>query len=428
MRYLLLLLISTLMITGCKEHKKKYVPDEVITNSDYSNTFVYDSNSPYHDLLKHCISIQRAKDSCALQTLPLLMQESKVPTKAQIKQRLVVSHHWMGERFLALLDRLPEDLKKLFGATTAIVIDDDIIPAYYWVVTGAIYLDPRYLWLTPQEAQTITPKDDYRSGFGKALQFYHFRRYVKENHYAYHYTPLDRNITRSLEDIEYAFAHLLYHELSHANDFTRPEVIENADKSRSIFDVIQHASQHYISTKLYQVAPLESKVLQGIGAVLYHGRDATEVEKTYSAKEIGTFFDADGADDLYAYSTPYEDLAMLFEMTMMRYHFGIQADEAFLPKPTKTHGLTCSDYKIAWGKRDRLADEQVKQRALFVVKALLPHETNWETFFATTLSDSLTLEKGKSWCEVVDQNRSQRAFTPHRIDTMIKEATYPPYL
>ena len=340
-----------LVVSGCDEHHKKValVPDKIIQNSNYTDTFVYDKNSPYKDVLKKCIAIKYSKDSCSLNTLPLLIQESSNPTKKQIMQRVVVSHKWMGDRFSQMLDILPDDIKKLLGATTAIVIDDDVIPSYYGSVTGAIYLDPRDLWLTPKEAKTITKKDDYRSKFGNDLKFIYWRRYIKNNKYAYGYYSLDSNKTRSLNDIKYAFADLLYHELSHANDLTPTDIVQNANKNDSIGNILNsnEAYNAYIFTKLYKTMPLESKELKKIGQILYHGEKATAVEKAYTADEIGDFFDEDRANDLYAYSTQYEDLAMLFEATMMKYHYGIQMDEIFMPKPSKDNNLTCDDYIVA---------------------------------------------------------------------------------
>lgn len=397
LKLILLITLFTYLLTGCccikNDSDTIYkIPKELIQENDYENSFVYDKNSPYKNVLKKCISINNPENSCSLKELPLLMQEnfSGVPTKEQIMQRVVVSHKWMGERFAQMLDILPNDIKKLLGAVTAIVIDDDVIPSYYWSGTGAIYLDARMLWLTPEEAQTITKKEDFRIYYGNRLQFYNFWRYVKNSDYAWRYYDLDSNITRTFSEIKYNFAQLLYHELAHANDFTRPEIIKEADKNKSIYKVLENRYNYYISTKLYSQMPLNSEVLKGIGQVLYQGEEADDIQVNYTASDIGQFFDEDGADSLYAYSNQFEDLAMLFEASMMRYHFGIQRDLAFIPKDSR-------NYIVAWGKRDRIADEQVKRRALFVVKSILPNETDWDSYFANDLNSSIELKSGKSW-------------------------------
>ncbi len=423
--------IATFVINGCgSSSKKQYVADELILNSNYTNTFVYDKNSPYKNVLKGCISIKDTRNSCSLNKLPLLMQDSDRPTKKQIMQRVVVSHQWMGDRFAEMLDILPNDIKKLLGATTAIVIDDDVRPAYYWRGTGAIHLDPRYLWLTSKEVKTITKKDDYRNNFGKDLKFISGWRYIKNNKYAYRYYRLDSNVTRSIDDIKYSFACLLYHELSHANDFTRFNVIENANKNNSIFKILNSdlSYNEYISTKLYKITPLKSQELKKIGSILYHGEKASSIEKNYETEEIAQFFDEDKADDLYAYSNQYEDLAMLFEATMMKYHYGIQRDLAFMPKPTKDSNLTCNDYIVVWGKRDRIADEEVRDRDIFIVKSILPNETDWDDFFAKNLSSSKELEKGKNWCDTVNTKTKKKLFKKLEPKELMSDNMIPPYL
>ncbi len=120
-----------------------------------------------------------------------------------------------------LLDILDDDIKQLLGAVTAIVIDEDIIPSKYKSSTGAIYLDPRGLWLTSKEAETIIDKDDYRSSYGNELKFKRYWRYIKNgSEYAYPNTDWkykEHNTTRTIDDIKYGFVRLLYHELAHAN-------------------------------------------------------------------------------------------------------------------------------------------------------------------------------------------------------------------
>ena len=118
--------------------------------------------------------------------------------------RVVVSHPWMGERFKAFLEQYDQndDFKNLLRATTAIVISYDVRPSFYWAATGAIYLDPNYLWLTQAERDTINEAPDYRSGFGAELQFEMLWRYVKDNDYANQYFPLEQRVNRNTNKFE----------------------------------------------------------------------------------------------------------------------------------------------------------------------------------------------------------------------------------
>ena len=89
----------------------------------------------------------------------------------------------------------------------------------YWVVTGAIYLDPDDLWLTPSQRDTINEAPDYRSNFGDDLNFVMPWRYVKDNQYASLGVPITVRADRTLAQINPDLAFLLYHEPAHANDF-----------------------------------------------------------------------------------------------------------------------------------------------------------------------------------------------------------------
>ncbi len=324
-------------------------------------------------------------ESCKLNQLPLLAQEKKISTKDLIMNRLVVSQKWMGDRFSELLDILDDDIKQLLGAVTAIVIDEDINPSFYWSKTGAIYLDPRGLWLTPEEAETIIDKDDYRDSYGNELKFEDYFRYIKNNsEYAYYNTDWkykEHNTTRTIDDIKYRFAKLLYHELAHANDYIPPDLIDELNNSQTIYFITSanYKNDKILSKRLYKDSPLKSQELINIGKVLYHGYKATEEQKNMSAEDIGVLFEDDLANKMYSYSTKFEDLANLFEATMMKYHYGFELDVGFIVKPTSDNP-TYKDYILGWGARNRIAKSDISDRALFVVNSILPTETDWDEF------------------------------------------------
>jgi hypothetical protein len=153
--------------------------------------------------------------------------------------------------------------------------------------------------------------------------------------------------------------------------------------------------------------PLSSKVLQSIGQVLYHGEKPTAEEKNLTASKVGELFSEDSAESLYSYSTQYEDLAMLFEATMMRYHYNLKIDLAFIEKPKKENNLTCSDYIVAWGVRDRLSEDSVKVRAKYVVNNILP-SNNWDSFFDNNLTEPILMDEGLNWCESINMGSNSK--------------------
>jgi len=400
-----------LVLAGCGGGGDSSKNIQIMPNlplSSFSNTFVYKKNSPYKSVLKSCTTnIIYIKDSCSLNSLPLIsMETNSTPTKEMILKRLVVSHQWMGDNFAKMLDILNNDIKQLLGSVTAIIIDDDIKPSFYWPLTGAIYIDPRYLWLTPSEAKTITKKDDYRDNFDSDLKFTTAWRYVKDGSYAYHTLKLDSNITRTTDDIKYKLAHLLYHELAHANDYINKNMPINS--TVSIYSNIKNLHSYRLSTKLYTNYPLQNKTLKELAKVLYKGKPASTYQKSLTASEVGELFESDGASDMYGYTDQYEDFAMLFEEVMMKYHYGIDRDFAFIEKPTS------SSLTIGWGVRGRIADRDVKPRAETVAYLLLPGE-DWDSFFAS-LQNPTTLPNGSGWFENINNPPSTRSFKNYNID------------
>ena len=398
-----LMLAATMFINaGCGDGGSLFyetVPGP--TEIDLSDTFVYNSRGRYADVVKECVTADEVAESCSLEKLPLLGQESPTPTKEMIMQRVVVSHAWMAQRFERMLDILDDDVKQLLGAVTAIVIDDDIMPSFYWTLTGAIYIDPRYLWLTPQEAATIAVKEDFRVDYGKELNFIDPFRYVKDGDYAYDYYPLGGNASRTVHDIKYALARLLYHELLHANDFAPPSMMAQLERDVPISEALEAIHEQSVSSVLYGSNPLQSTTLMHLGQVMYHGENATEDEKRLTPREVGQLFADDFSNEMYAYSSRYEDAAMLFEAALMKYHYDIEMDVGFTTKPTSDEDATCNDYILGWGERNRVANPAVSQRALFIMKSVLPDETDWDAFFSDGVGTSRMLLAGLNWCESI---------------------------
>jgi len=402
----IILALSLLVFTACGSGTKHGETSPLVKNADFTDTFVYDGLSKYKMILVDCVSATRESNSCTLETLPFLSQEKTVPTKAMIMQRVVTSHAWMGERFSQMLDVLDDDIKMLLGAVTSIVIDDDIIPSYYWSLTGAMYIDPRYLWLTPEEASTITKKEDYRASFGNKLQFLETRRNLLNGKYATKYFSMENNDTRTLDDIEVNLASLLYHELAHANDYFPPYLRGEVDSSDTVLSALNSIFSKNITNKLYETYPLTSMSLSNMGQVMYKGEDATEEQKQVTAIDMGDLFENDNAVTMYAYSSGFEDTATLFQNAMMKLHYNIEQDFAFLEKPIKTENLKCADYIVGWGQRNIIANEDVKRRALFVTKKILPNIKDLDTLFETKLGKVQNLPVQIDWCSAMDLNPS----------------------
>jgi len=349
-------------------------------NPDFSDLKPYLPNGPYASQLTTCVSIVNTPDSCTLDRLPPIGLDNTTPTVDDILNHLVVSHQWMGDRMRDLLEMMPADMLLMLRSSTAIVIDADIRPAYFWQLTGAIYIDPAFLWTTNEEKATIDPTEDFRSGFGSELQFKRLWRYVIDNDYAWTSYSLTGTEERTNADNLVLATWLFYHELAHANDCLPPVELNNLALGSSYYDnylTIKNSGK-CIHDRLTAMSPLNSSLWRSLGGVLYQGNDATTEEKSYSAEFVAAEFITDVASDTYSYSSIWEDTAMLFEEILMKKSFNADRDLVFVDYYDT---FSCEDALVRWGQRGRLGDSAVIERAKFIVAEILP-EVDLTAFFA----------------------------------------------
>ncbi|MBY6190421.1 hypothetical protein KUV22_08325 [Microbulbifer agarilyticus] len=341
--------------------------------SPLNPVYSYRSDSPYRDALAQCVySNQLTEESlCSLRTLPIIGLTSNAPTVDQIMDHVAVSHDWMGERFERFIRELDpyDDFALMLRSVTAIVISSDVRPSFYWSLTGAIYLDPDSLWLTPSERDLINEQPDFRSGFGSDLQYVTPWRYVKNNSYAFPFYPSYLRETRSFFDLEVDLGSLLYHELAHANDAMSQAKIQGGLALDDIF-FNQAYNSDFVNPSVTAVNGMTSQELYDLAGVRYRGDQATLVQQSYTPLDVANFFFPDSANAFYSYSSPWEDTAMLFEETMMSLRYGIERDVAVTNSPFNP--TSADDYVVAQGQRGRIGSELIRPRASTAVQGLLP--------------------------------------------------------
>ncbi|HQR22990.1 MAG TPA: hypothetical protein PKV98_19140 [Burkholderiaceae bacterium] len=351
------------------------------------------------------------KNLCSLSTLPFINQStpSVVPTVAQIMDRVLVSHDWMGRNFESFLqaNAANTDLLRLFNGVTAIVIGAHVRPSYYYSVTGAIYLDADNFWLTADERDVIDEAPDYRSDFDRDLQYSGVWRYVDISTNTNIFLPF-KATERVSRDVAYLLQEsnwLLYHELGHASDFVPVAVRGTLNSSLSPWDNIapRYSAGLLSSDRLSSTFPLQSaemKALAQIKFVTGPVSDATLVNgipystlKTYTPAQVGGFFATDRATDEYNYSTSREDLTMTFEEVMMSRNHNWRRDVAFTDKATATS--TSETLIVRWGQRGRVGDPAVRPRAQFIVSEIAP----WldSAAVVSALPAPIAMRPGESW-------------------------------
>lgn len=328
----------------------------------------------------------------------------------------------MGLRFSQALAQMPSSMLPLFSAVTAIVIDADIRPSYYLDSTGAIYIDPSYLWLKNSEKQTINREADFRSEFADPLAFRIFSRYVKDGKYAYGYWELDGSETRSLFDIRLPLARILLHELAHANDFLPPGSAVNLNTYAKVANALNGLPVPYLSTELVDRDPLTSDLMFSLAGVMYRGNTPSTEELSTSALQAGIEFGDDVASDHYAYSTQFEDLAMLFETTMMAYLFDATHEIGFAD-PDFDSAYYCDEFTISKGSLNRIGGPLVKERARFVSSEIMTGEDLSAFFFALPAAENT----GTNWCLSLPSSIASMSHARSRVIPVRPDDSSRPY-
>lgn len=355
-------------------------------------------SSIYGQFLNGCVTVTETNDSCTMNKLPLIGQTTLNPSDNDILDRLTVSHTWMGDNFKQALSRMPSDMRLLFRSVTAIVIDEAIRPSYYYGLTGAIYLDPSSLWLTNVQKEDILKDEDYRSNFSDRLSFKEFNLYTRDGVRAFDTSgTINNSIERTIDNLVSTLSPLLFHELAHANDFASIQYMTYFDKADSIYEAIDKnlESGNLISQKL---SPLLSQELISLGNVRFRGKTPTQAEKDMQPDYVSALFSTEGAITHYNYSTAHEDIANLFEAGMMKFHFNIDSDQAFVSYPTDETNAVCADYIVGGGSRNKIANPLAINRMLTVFEYIFP-DRSYRPRVQSWIGVETPKRPGIDWCE-----------------------------
>lgn len=406
-----IVLLPLLAITACGN-------DNVTNNAtNFDHVYTYKKQTLIEPQVDPASCIDYS-DYCSVEELPFIALSYPQTEIEDIISRVVVSHDWMGKRFEELLPQLPEEIITLLGSVTAIVISDNIRPSFYRTGSAAIYLDPANLWLSNEEKNTIDKNVDYRSGFGEQLSYRFLHRFIKDNNYAYTYYSLNGTQERTLEDIIVPMASLLFHELAHANDFMSQSLFPSLILTNSTSNEIDRLENKSLNIKLQSNYPLTQQPLFDHATILYRGETASSEQQADSADYLGGLMQTEGSNHLYGYLHSAEDVAMLFQAVMLKKSFNIDMDSAFVIKPEGEY-LTCSDYIVAWGERNRISEPQTRPRALFVAQQLLPN-TDWYTFF-DELENEQSFPTSTNWC-TTNLTAKQKALTKNSGVKIIQQS------
>ena len=361
--------------------------------STVANTSPHVTDAPYAGVLRTCTYAGDDTEACTLGTLPFLGMETIDPGIPDVMARTLVSHAWMGNNFEQVLGDLPADVLGLFRSITAVVIASDIRPAHYDPDTGAIYLDPDFLWLTVAERNTVSDEPDPRSNFGLDLQFQMPWRYVRNNQRLTVF--LNDDGSRDSGQIIEIMGYLLYHELAHAMDFMHPDRLGGLSPNLTVLQALNQ--QPPVSSGLDNNFPLNSNLLRDLAEVSFLGESATAAQRDLQPAELVDEFVNDGAVQYYSYTHQFEDFATLFESAMMKWRFGYDKDTGITDRPAS--GGT-DNAIVTWGTRGRLGEQPVAARVRYVGQQIYPGDlAEFEAFLDGEPSTPPLMREGETWLQ-----------------------------
>ncbi len=374
--------------------------EDAFFDTPVAQVYAYRPQSPWADALERCVYTTQINTPCSVETLPLIGQTTNTPTLDDVMDRVLVSHPWMGEQFEQFLRQQDPsgDFIQLLSSVTAVVLSADVRPSFYWVATGAIYLDPENLWLTEWQRSTINEDPDYRSGFGSVLSFYIPWRYTLGNDYASLYYPRWLHLDRPWDQLTPDLASLLYHELAHANDYF-PRDTHSAIREDTLVEeyFVRIDNQGLPSDRLTQTLPLQSEPMFGLAQVRFRGTTANALQRSYTPAEVAGFFFPDRASDFYGYSSKREDLAMLFEEAMMWQRYGIRRDVAVTGLRSTD---PAQDLVVSQGQRGRIGQAELQPRLASVLADIFPEAQG----IPGTLPAPIPMRAGESWWDNLELN------------------------
>jgi len=406
-RTLLTSVITSVFLAGCGGSDSSSDVPASIASPNVNGTPSLSSVSAYQttaqsDNVEACSTAFLSNNSCDLSVIQPIGVDGQDVTIEQIEERLVVSHQWMADSFIAALEEMADqDLLNLFKPLNTIVISYDVRPSFYTTATASMYIDPKYVWRTKSEWDSIYQQQDYRADFQTEFQFDKASRYVDKNTnnyvtYSNTYSAY-YNSVRSAVHIAPGLFRLLAHELAHANDFLQAHDLVQIPDSGTINNYIWPLVK--LNEDLAASSPLTSELLTEAAQIAFRGETMTDRVRQLTGELAGAEFEADNAAAFYSYSSPAEDVAMLFEAYMMYRKYGALSDFAFVSIP-QTTSYTCNDWKVLWGQRSRLSEEGVLDRAVFVAQGILDKsEASIRAELASLPAAPEVLASGSGWCE-----------------------------
>jgi len=371
---------------------RPFVPDEQKQPLTIADAKPFRTASAYSSVLKTCYQVAVA-NACNLGVLPLIGQEAAEPTIDSIMNRVVVTHDWMGTRFEQILSRYSQDELNLFKPVAIIFIGSSVNNSTYLGGKAVLELGPSLLWLTPDEKfaiETNTSNDDtgITVNTRDALQFSTVFFNLKDN------IIVDSNSDQTERDWNSMFYRLtpqLYQRSIFAANRINPATYTAELSNTTPLDLFSETTSGLFAQTLHDDPTLtdNDSELYGLANVYYKNMIATDFQKTRTAGDVGARFANQGKMDFFSYTSPVADAQQLFAAGMLLYKHGITTDILFLDAANANFNQI-----IGFGQSNRMASGLVAPRAKFVMQAVLGSSAQLDQFFESGLGELNTIAAG----------------------------------
>jgi hypothetical protein len=336
--------------------------------------------SPYFNRIYKC-AFQKEGNGCTPEIVPLIgMMRAELDVDFILKNT-IVSHAFLAKNFRDYLGSVKNKyLFTLFSSVSGIVITDEIDVSFYYSPTGMIYISAKYLWKSQEEFSELKFIKDKRFSFNEKKKITTELDYVKDNKIAYIQASIKN---RTLDMLSPNLTRLLFHELSHANDYYPADQYDSLDKSKSYFEL---KKDRFESKKLVsqRISYPETQQVYEYAIFYIESELISQESHNFSKQDFLLNFVSNIGIDLYSYVTNREHLAMMMESYFMLFTENFE---------TCSYGYfkESSEKKdeLFWFQKNRILQTNILKEARGVIDLMFPSAIGSEL---NSLNTDFTLE------------------------------------
>lgn len=323
------------------------------------------SSSEYKTLLK--CALDKEGRSCTPAKVPLLSMKNREFTPDFILENTLVSHQFLADTFKEFLNSLEDQtLLKMFNAVSGIIISDQLASSFYYGLNGMIYLNANYFWKTQEEkAKLKYQRRDGRFEFDKRAKIGNSLDYVKENQ---RINPLKWKEERTLSDLSPNLKRLLYHELSHANDYF-PATMHDSIDTQKFYGELR---KERLDNK--EIVSQRIEVPSSFGTYEYaefyvYGYLVNPDSYVFTREDFLNEFVSDNGMVFYSYVTTREHLAMIMQSYFMLFIEGYESCNSAFEDDREAN-----KFEYFWFQKNRVLQPNILATAKDILEKMLEPE------------------------------------------------------